>query len=421
MSIEQGNGEFGDRETDFSHESFRKYVEGCTEVALGLHSVVENIRAKGKKPVILIPSRGAVPIFLLAHQALKGLDPNHFLLDPNKVDYYPSGIFELLSRNSIAQSAFSKSLGGDSGGPGADVILYPFTADISLETKGEEWLARRLRESCAKAFCELVFKGNEYPEDLAWYYFLMGKMREDPQDPPSLRPKNIVSDLKNYKKGDGAEIVLIDTVISGRAARDIVSSFAALNCKVTPILAVDTRGGSRFQASKKAEIEATMEWEYIGEQTPFKEFPLITEDKGAALLGVSAINFGNFNQPGFFRSADKRFKNDFLPQSCVWDLPPNALRSFYLDLFYNFLDICREEAVDQHTTDLIAFEEKLKPFLGRVGDVSESEIKKIVKLKQSSTGKESASHIVSVTLTPEEAREWVKDFAEDLFEPKRPK
>lgn len=408
--INDQSGERSSREQEFSQESIEKYVEGCSEVAVALGSATNEILKAGKKPVILIPSRGAIPIFLLAHEILKNLDSDHPLVNQdNNVGYYPGKIFEVISNGRISSSPQSETK--------IDVILYPFTADVSSETNSEEWLARKLRESCARAFYDLTFKTNQYPEDLSWFYFLMGKMVKNGHDESKINPNAIVEELKNYPGANPniSQVVLIDTVISGRAAQDIILSFAALGHKVTPILAVDSRSGGHFQQPRKAEIERAMSWDYMAGYSPFINFPLITEDKGAALLGLSAINFANFNRPGFFRSIDNRFRSDFLPQSCVWALPPDQQRALYLDTFHDFINLCLKSQNEDLTGDLPSFHNRLWPLISSHGEVSEREVKQLAKVENGVSAKETASHIFSNTLLDKQAADWVREFSNTLF------
>lgn len=407
--INNQNGEKSFKEQEFSQKSIEKYVEGCSEVALTLGTVTNEILKAGKKPIILIPSRGAVPIFLLAHEILKSLDNDHPLVSQGiNVGYFPRKIFEVLSNRRITPSAQVET--------GIDVILYPFTADVSTETNSEEWLARKLRESCAKAFYDLVFKTSQYPEHLGWYYFLTSRMLKNGHDDDKINPIAIVEELKNYPgvNLNDSQIVLIDTVVSGRASQDIILAFAALGHKVTPILAVDSRSGGHFQQPRKAEIERAMSWDYMRGYSSFIDFPLITEDKGAALLGVSAINFANFNKPSFFRSIDSRFRSDYLPQSCVWALPPDQQRGLYMESFHNFLDLCLKSQ-EGDLMDLSGFRDRLWPFISTHGEVSEKEVKQMAKVENGVSAKETASHIISVTLSDKQATDWVRDFATSHF------
>lgn len=51
-------------------EKLRGYAEGCERIGLNLACVVECVIKQGKLPTILIPSRGAVPIFFIIFTSL---------------------------------------------------------------------------------------------------------------------------------------------------------------------------------------------------------------------------------------------------------------------------------------------------------------------------------------------------------------
>lgn len=402
------------REPEFSEEWIARYVEGCSEVALTLHTVVENVRSAGKKPIVLIPSRGAVPIFLIANEVLRRMDSTHTLLDPKRVSYYPRKIFEVLSQDRINKISDGQDITANPPVSEIDVVLYPFTADVSLEMNGEEWLARKLRDSCSKAVYDLVFKTDQYPEDLGWYYFLMSKLKKDSQCSPKLNPDEIVRALKDYPGAENGQIILIDTVISGRAAQDIVTSFASLGHKVAPVLAVDTTGGGHFQKVREAEINRSIAWEFIGDQTPFIHFPLITEDKGASVLGVSAINFANFNQARFFHDNDKRFKPDFMPQSCIWTLPPGSNCEYSLSTFHQFIELATKKAGHEVLGDIADFRGRLLPLIHTHAAPDDKDLRATIRTDNGLTAKETASHIISLWLSEKQAQEWVKEFANFL-------
>ena len=394
------------QEQELSERAIEFYVKGCEGVAVNLYTTVENIREAGKKPVIVIPSRGAIPIFLLALEALRGL--GHFLADSQEVAYYPRKIFQFLSHDRIASIHNPEN-------SQVDVIIYPFTADVTGE-KGEEWLARKLRESSARATDDLVFKGDQYPEDLSWYYFLMGKLQKELHSDKGLSPAELVDAIKHYPGVTNGQIVLIDTVISGRAAQDIVSAFAGLGHRISPVLAVDTRTGGHFQAHRRAEIDRAMLWDYLGGESPYVQFPLITEDKGVALLGVSAVNFANFNKPGFFRSIDSRFRDDYLPQSCLWTLPPDIFLETYIQSFYQFINLCVKKANGESLGDISEFQNETHKLTSSHGNIEEREIRLLTRAEAGSTAKETSSHIVSINIPDKQAKEWVREFSNTLFQ-----
>lgn len=367
---------------------------------MALDTAVRNIIAAGKKPTILIPSRGAVPIFLIAESILESLDPDNVLVDPQKTSYYPSNIFEYLSNGRIGTAHPGESE--------VDVILYPFTADVSTEIGRETKLAETLRTSCVRAFLDITLPERSTSLDLKWYFFLMSKMRQY----PGLVPETIVGSLKSIPRGKDREFVLIDTVISGRAASNITGAFESLGQPVTAILAVDTSGDRRFRKSLKAAITRNVRWTYMGKESSFVEFPLISEDKGAALLGVAALNFSCFNEPGFFNRVDGQFSPDFLPQSCVWILPPPPHGEVYKRAFHAFLERCLNNGNGQ--PDWAKSSHAIKSLIVQRGSLTENEIRAMITCKKWTTARETSSHIVSIHLTRQEAEDWVRQFAATL-------
>lgn len=398
-----------------SRENIEAYMEGCEDLALRLNSTISKVIETGKRPIILIPSRGAVPIFLQARRILNDLDQTgSYLLDQN-ANYYPNGVFEYLEGDDPREFNPDAKV---------DIVLFPFTADVSIEESGKkanhkngddtEWLAKRLRESCARSVLALQ-EGDSGSKDLQWYEFIMSKLADNPDETTALRPKQILDSLRQLPEYDDAQIILIDTVISGRAAHDITTAFQSNGHPVVPILAVDSTKGGKFQPRRKAEIESTVAWDLIDEQGPFIYFPLITEDKGAALLGLSAINFANFNERGAFSRISGKFPEAFLPQSCVWTLPPLFMREQYVQTFRNFLEIAwrihHEKGVTEE--ELSALQAKVKGFISTHSNPSKRELGALVAKGAELTeeAKETNSHIISVKLTLPATEDWIKEFA----------
>jgi len=159
-----------------SHENLEAYIAGCEEIAIRLHTTVEKLIEQGKRPVILIPSRGAVPIFLLARRFINELEEDNSYLSDENARYYPEGIFDYLEGRKPARNLQTPSK--------VDVILFPFTADVSIESKGDERLAHLLRESCSRSIIEIVEGTSFRSADLGWYKFLMSKLNGslEPED-----------------------------------------------------------------------------------------------------------------------------------------------------------------------------------------------------------------------------------------------
>src|SRR3989344_2030050 len=394
-----------------NRENIERYIEGCEELAVRLDTVIEKVAESGKRPVVLIPSRGAVPIFLLARRFLNELKGDASYLADRNTRYYPEGIFDFLEGNQPQNPDNLTTV---------DVVLFPFTADVSLENSQDEALARELRSSCTRSVMKIV-RGDKYSQhDLEWYQLLISKLKVQRQDPDILNPRKIVESLNSYPASENTQIILIDTVISGRAANDITSAFQTLGHNVVPLLAVDNIKGGKFQPRRKAEIQGTLRpiWEYLPEGGIFVEFPLITEDQGSGLLGLVALNFVNFNQEEMFHNVDRNFGTGFRPQSCVWTIPPVSAREQYLGNFKTFIDTawnCRsgspEPCSDQQIADL---KDHSKPLTATHHAPTAQEINELVPVNRAADFKETASHIVSLRLPDLTAQKWIQEFSSKI-------
>jgi len=400
---------------EITRRSLEAYISGCEELAVRLDTIIEKVGEGGKRPVILIPSRGAVPIFLEAKRFLDELHGEASPLNGKNARYYPKGIFDFLEQKGTDQPDNLTTV---------DVILFPFTADVSLENTDDEKLAKELRVSCARSVLHLVKRMNGGRQDFEWYKFLMKKLKAHNGDPSHLNPNQIVESLESFLPNPDSQIILIDTVISGRAAHDITGAFYNLGDPIVPLLAVDTVKGSKFDQRRKAEIQDTFKrdlWKFLPDGNPynlFVEFPLITEDKGAALLGVMALNFIDFNEDKFFNKVNATFLPDFKPQSCIWTLPPPSSRRLFLSNFREFMDAawnCKQESLESIKDDFIRrLAEQSRTLTSSHPVPTHREISEILKLSKDAVLKESGSHIVSVSLPRSVAKTWVQEFASHL-------
>ena len=387
----------------FTEEEITEYRRGCELVGLKLGEALDNTLEKGKRPTILIPSRGAIPIFLLAVDFLRKSGDHR--LSGAQTDYYPAGIFEYLS-DSIKDDVQGHIQ------PEIDVILYPFTADLSAPNEQETELDKKVRASCAAAFSDLVY-GDKSSIDLQWNFFLMQKFREGQYGNFILSPAKIVESLKSIPKNEDREIILIDTVISGRAASDITGAFRDLGHKVTPILAVDSKSGVKLRKDYKSNIRNALNNEFVENfEDQLIEFPLISEDKGAALLGVSAVNFANFNDENLFHKSANGFPESYTPQSCVWMIPP---RPNYIHSFHGFLERCKGGFDLGDNTQKIAWEklsDDIREFITSRADGEEvrEDMNGLLKVPAESAN-ETASHIISLKLSPKDAAAWIREFS----------
>lgn len=399
----------------FTEKEIKAYEEGCGLLGVTLNETIARIKTGGKKPTILIPSRGAVPVFISALNYIQKYEDDKTLLDPEKTRYYPQGIFEYLS-SGIIQETETKPSSGESD---IDVALYPFTADVSPQVKEGEELARKLRESCTRALIDLTY-GEKRSLDLNWHLFLLSKLKPTVFQDFNLSPQEVAASLRSIPKDENREIILIDTVVSGRAAANITNAFSAESHPVTPVLAVDNTGGAKLKPRFEAAIKDKSNLQYVERiRDQFIEFPLISEDKGAVLLGVAAINLTNFNETHQFFSADHRFDKDFTPQSCLWIIPP---KNYYIPLFHAFLQRCRKELSSENLDEIRKWyltSQQIREILKERVPPQEKEISGLLTLRKPFSVTETASHIISVKLDPQEARDWTKEFARTQFDNQR--
>jgi len=393
---------------ELSLDNLEAYIGGCEEIAVRLHDTIQKVLEQGKRPVILIPSRGAVPIYLLVRRFLNEVEGEDCCLSDRNIHNFPEGIFSYLE---------GKKPKKNEEGPGkVDVVLFPFTADVSIEPKGDERLAQLLRNSCARSVLEIVAGADFKSYDFAWYEFLMNKLSLNERE-TLLKPKSITTSLENYPKSEDPQIILIDTVISGRAANDITEAFVSVGHPVIPLLAVDSTKGGKFSRGRKAEIERTIPLEYWHEKGHFVDFPLLTEDKGAALLGVVALNIRNFNEESFFHQVNKRFRTSFTPQSCIWTLPPRDRERFLLN-FRRFLETtwqCRSSATKGQIDigDITTLRAESFELTSTHPAPSIDELRQMIQVPSDTEAKETKSHIVSIKLPEETAHAWINEFVNE--------
>lgn len=393
----------------FSRKQIEEYVDGCHHVGLNLLEVVEKVKEDGLKPTILIPSRGAVPIFFQALDYIRKENPGHYLLDPQKTRYYPRGLLSYVS-NGIVRENGQVTRGEPSE---VDVLTYAFTADVSSNMTDSESQAKSFRESCSRAVVDLLF-GDKNSVDLKWNFFLTQKLKREVFGGMQMSPEDIVSSLSSIEKDNKRQIILIDTVISGRAASNITPSFANLNHPVVPILAVDNSTGGRFRKEYRDLIRTSCNatLPYMGSENfnmQIFDFPLISEDQGASLLGLSALNIANFNDAKAFRfTGQTGITQDTILQSCVWFLPPKE----YMELFHTFLKVCSrgldDAGVKQEWNQASA---RIKQILKKNPQPTQTEIRKILNSKHPPVRiDESSSHIISVLLDERVEKQWAQEF-----------
>lgn len=229
--------------------------------------------------------------------------------------------------------------------------------------------------------------------------------------------EEIVKSLNLIKKDTERQVIILDTVVSGRAASQITSAFENLGHPVIPVLAVHRQNFEvKFDNNLRMLIlNSTRKVAELYQLNPrlfFEEFPLISEDGGAALLGVTALNFADFNREGVFNEVDKRFDYLFFPQSCIWAIPPGDKASTYLELFQAFLNQCRNPG-NQNWDE---WKEKIKAVMVQHGRLPKRELCLFSDELKGAKAIETSSHIISVNLTKEKVDQWIREFADFFYQ-----
>lgn len=374
----------------FLKNKTEEYKKGCEEIGVCIYDRVQEAQREGKIPTILIPSRGAIPIFLVAYMSLCELLQSSLPFNC-PVKFYPSPIFEGFGIYNTSE--------GNEKGPFVDVVIYPFTADVSLEPKKGEELTRQIRFSAAKGVIDLLM-GERNSLDLLWHFFLLSKF--NPKD------REVAESIKRIPPSQNRQVILVDTAISGRAVSDITFAFRQFGYPCDSIVAVDNRGKLQ-KDSERIIVSASRKHDFV-------EIPLsLTEDKGACFLGLTAINFSNFNEEGFFSRINRTtFPFDFYPQSCVWSLPPPILRGRYLGCFIKFLNgLLNPDNIDwsDFGEEVRLLSDSHREFpIERFGELEE-----LFPSAQIIRAIELPSHIISIQLNPKQAEEWGREFLRKLI------
>lgn len=409
----------------FSEKEIKDYKDGCEEVGLKLSYAVERMVNEGKKPTILIPSRGAIPIFLNAINSLREGHDSGPLGNPSRMNFYPSKIFQYLAPDLASSEAPKEDE------TTVDIVLYPFTADVSLffdpdssQTKVKnsasvnvervnsdaEDLAKGLRTSCAKSIDSLLY-GDGSSLDLAWHFFLLSKVNPNVFKTFGSSPEEYADSLKSVSSDPNREIILIDTVLSGRAVTNISEAFNELGHPVTPIFAVDNKEG-RLQKRYAERIRRAVNPKYIDNvEEQYTRFPLITEDEGPAFLGVSALNISNFNTRKYF--LDTALPLGFLPQSCLWLVPPRDEAVLdYQDVFLAFMNLCQTGDYGEDFPDIIDLQ--MGYYLGKEGSRLSEFGNDVLKGARVKNNVKTSSGIISMYMDPRDAEKWVGEFLEKV-------
>lgn len=321
-------------ETIFSEDHMLAYSRACLDLAV---EIPESCKKHGFDTLV-IPSRGAVPFFL---GGLYALDRISREWQGEYQDFYEDlgvqpMLTSLLPPNSrVANTTYGKK---------ARVLLVPFTADLNVEKFDPSQ------------------SNDDYTSDTRFYWANVTASFFKPTEERKADPyfKSFVDVILRYVEGRNhhAEIyeafpaikrfAMIDTVISGRASNDILSSFdflASLQGEraLMPwtFLIVDENG-----QKLRPDFARYLEQKKRDGQVITHEVPrIVSEDEGASLLGVSAVMY-----PSVMRASKKLVvngKREFFVGAGSWFLgsdletDSNCTENFrmFMDLVYSGINV----------------------------------------------------------------------------------
>lgn len=302
-------------ERDFSKENFEGYVSVCKRVGERIAEfVLDNDQSK---IAIVLPSRGAIPVFIGAEIALT---ENSELKD--------FGIGKLIEIPEL--SCFDRLRPDDKDAETGDflvkTLVLPFTADVKM--KG---LVRPEEEA------KVVDNMRQFMSRITIEFFRDPYQRESKEFSLYLRfleivegRKQLVKFLREFPKVE--KMLMLDTVVSGRASSTILGEFARLGMEigkeVVPVLVVDNNGSNLKNEHRR----------FIDEFGSFKIPRIFSEDRGAALEGIVATVYPSL----ITGSYGKTECGDIYPCFGSWHNVPEKEKKDYAEIFNLFLDVIEE-------------------------------------------------------------------------------
>ncbi len=264
----------------FTEKNMLGYSDACLKLAEDLppRAVRESL------DTLVIPSRGAVPFFLGMTYALDRLATNfggehkHFY---DNLGVQPMLTKVLPSSTAVANSVVDKKY---------RVLMIPFTADLNLEKFDEK-----------EDTVEYTTKTRQFWANVTASFFLSPECRE--RNPYYKAFVDVVLRQMEGRKAIAdvyeafppiKRFALIDTVISGRASNEILKAFDQIsedkcNQDMRPhaFLVVD-QDGKKLKDNREF-ARYLYNKECSGRANLYRIPAIVSEDKGASLLGVAAV------------------------------------------------------------------------------------------------------------------------------------
>jgi hypothetical protein len=304
----------GSIEREFSPENIRAYGRMCTDVAWELTEAIDDKRGE---VTILLPSRGALPIFMGAMLALERNRSLHGLKIAQKINLPPLSCFDYVRE--VIESNPRK-------GECIDVLIFPFTADVNLKDKVEsEKEARQIVDEMRRFGARAVADFLNPPEERTSFELQLFLAFLEIVE----KRKGIASFYQGLNPAKN--LVMVDTVISGRASFTILDELEKIGMDIgeegnlRPILVID-RNGEQIKSQFGRFI-------YNNPRQRVDVPRILSEDRGAALEGVVAVVY-----PGLIIAARKSglFGDSYSLLGSWHNVPPGA-KGGYLDVFNSFL------------------------------------------------------------------------------------
>lgn len=274
--------------SEFTDDNLISYAKACREIAWDM--------PRYDFDTLLIPSRGAVPIFIGITYALK------YLGKENKVhkDLLDRMTAPLTIRKGIIPLARDRPITEND----INILPYPLTADISIDRyekrASNDFYSEEIRKSNVKVIKNFFKEPHERIKDPHFKFFsdVLNKIENR---------GDLASDYAdNYPKIKN--LAMIDTVISGRAVATILNALGEEGIYPQTFLVVDNSGekvrkdfqdqlgykkddktDEHFLYQKR--LGRTVKTEINIDRRKIKPYDvnrIMTEDTGCALQGVSA-------------------------------------------------------------------------------------------------------------------------------------
>ena len=270
-------------EDELSIENILNYADACIGMAL-------DMPAK-KVDTIIIPSRGAVPIFLGMIEAL-----NYF----SEEDKEYKKFLDNMRIGKLVRKYLPASIGNsienyllDSTHENVEVLFLPFTADLNMEryskSANSNFYANNMRRFWPKVISALSKGKRERARDP--YLHFVDFIHREIEDRPDLG-----EELWASKWIEKKNFAIIDTVISGRAYSTIFEGFKDLKVGTPGSFLIIDDNGKRLKDKYKSTLhlraakECQKSLELRDEKiNAYYVNRIFSEDRGAAFEGLVGV------------------------------------------------------------------------------------------------------------------------------------